>query len=186
MAFDRSIFSIEESLERASSVIRGTRFAKEMRKWDLPKSQGGYNTDGGEEYPKMLYKAAKVNGKNVCFMVEPLPDQFATDDQWRRASERIIRHNRECTHTVKDSAEEESARRGGWRGSQAEAIAFLDGLDDDVAKAAAHRNYEDRNMSEAAKREIAQAEAKAGTDHVAEVTEKPKRKYNRKQQIARA
>ncbi len=68
--------------------------------------------------------------------------------------------------------EEEQAKRDGWRNSPQEAIDFLNGLDDDIAKAAAHRAYEDRNMSEKARREIVEAEAAADGAHVPEIVEK--------------
>lgn len=180
MALDRSVFQVEESIELASSIVRGTKFAKELAKWDKPKSQGGYRCDGFEEFPKMLYKAQKVNGKNVCLDVEPLPDQFPTDDQWRRATESITRRNRENTCIVGSPEEEERRKRDGWRNTPQDAVGFLNGLDDDVAKAAAHRAYEDRNMSEPAKREIAAAEEAADGAHVAEVVAKPRRGRPRK------
>lgn len=169
-----------ESLELATSIVRGTNYAKELRKWNLPKSQGGYNTDGGERYPMMLYKAKKENGKNQAAMAEPPREMFPNDELWRRATEMAFQFNQRAQRIVKDEQEYEVARRDGWRDSIHDAVAFLNGLDDDVAKAAAHRAYEDRNMSDAAKREIREAEAAAEMNHVAEVPEKKRRGRPRK------
>lgn len=169
-----------ESLELATSVIRGTNYAKEMRKWNLPKSQGGHNADGFERFPMMVYKAKKENGKNLAAMQEPPREAFPNDELWRRATEMAFQFNQRAQRIVKDEAEYEAARRDGWRDTIHEAVAYLNGLDDDVAKAAAHRAYEDRNMSDAAKREIRAAEDAAEMDHVAEVPEKPRRGRPRK------
>lgn len=169
-----------ESLELATSLVRGTNYAKEMRKWNLPKSQGGYNTDGGEKFPMMLYKAKKENGKNIAAMQDPPREMFSNDELWRRATEMAFQFNQRAQRIVKDEQEYEAARRDGWRDSIHDAVAYLNGLDDDIAKAAAHRAYEDRNMSEAAKREIREAEEAAEMDHVAEVVEKPKARRGRK------
>ena len=128
--------------------------------------------DSFEKYPQMVYRAEKVNGKNVCGMPEPLRETFKTDEHWRRACEMTDQANRRRQRTVNNEEEYEAARRDGYRDSQAEAIAFLNGLDDDVAKAAAHRHYEDRNMSPQAKAEAEKVDAES-YEHQPEIQAQP-------------
>lgn len=167
-----------ESIELATSIVRGTNYSKEMRKWDLPKSKGGHNADGFEAYPWMLYKAQKINGKHLVFKPEPPRESFPTDDQWRRSCEMVAQFNQSQTRTVNNPDEHEKARRDGWRDNPTEALAFLDGLENDIAKAAAHRAYEDRNLSEKAKAEVAKIDAEH-FEHLPEIPEQPIKRRGR-------
>jgi hypothetical protein len=107
-------------------------------------------------YPTMLYRAKK-DGQRVTLAgggqdIDP-----------------------RCMLVVHSEEEEAKAKREGWRNSPQEALDFQVGLDRDVAQAAAERNWDDRNMSEAAKAESAEAEA-AAVGHLGEIPEKPRRR----------
>lgn len=113
-------------------------------------------------FPRMMYKARRKNGDLLC--IDP------QDEQW--SAQNYI--------TVNDESEMSRAVEMGWRPSQAEAFEFTKSREQATRVEAAHRAYDDRNMSEMAKREIAEAEANANGQHVTEIKEKPKRKYTRK------
>lgn len=164
---------VHDSIERATSVIYGTRYSKEMAKWNKPWLY--------VPYPAMLYKARKYNDQGAwkTHVPEPQREAFPTDQDWRRAQELAERFTASCQRIVNSKEEAEAAYRDGWRPHPKEAVDFMNGLDDDIAKAAAYRAYEDRNMSEKAKAEIAQAEAESDGMHVAEVVEKPKARRGR-------
>jgi len=140
-----------------------SHYAKEMAKWNRPKRDGGMNANGYEPFPKMVYKASKRPSGGPYLVVDPTDEQFSA------------RNRKE----VGNPEELEQALREGWR-LFSEAIAYAKGLDDDIAKAAAHRHYEDRNMGEQAKAEAAAAEAES-YEHLAEIPAKrrgrPERDY---------
>ena len=110
-----------------------------------------------EQFPQMLYRATK------------------------RADGVIVLDERQCMRIVKSEGERQEAFEAGWRANPKEAMDLAWSREKSISDAAAHRAYEDRNMSEGAK-----AEAKAVEDstieHVAEVPAKPKRKYTRRAQ----
>jgi hypothetical protein len=122
-----------------------SKLAKEMAKWEKPWKY--------VPFPRMLYHAVKrKDGVVVC--IDPaIPE----------AQSCVIVHS---------EAEQSRAMEAGWRESQKEAMDWFEAKEQSIAKAAAHRNYEDRNMSEKAKAEISEAEAAAGADHLPEVKEK--------------
>ena len=39
-----------------------SHYAKEMRKWNTPKRDGGMNANGFEPFPAMMYKAHRLPG----------------------------------------------------------------------------------------------------------------------------
>ena len=93
--------------------------------------------------------------------------------------------NRGCQRIVNSPQELQAARESGWHVTQAEALEAFERRERSKADMAAHRAYEDRNMSESAKAEIKAAED-ATPEHVAEVPEAPraKRKYTRRNAAA--
>jgi len=132
-----------------------SHYAKEMRKWNKPYVF--------EMFPKMLFKAAKRATGGPWIVVDPLDERFSAANQI----------------TVQNENEMERAIRDGWCMTPQEAVARQLGFEKDISDAAAHRAYEDRNMSASAKAEIAAAE-EATSDHVAEVVQKPiKRRVGR-------
>ena len=155
-----------------------SQFVKIQRLWNTPKRQGGMNRDGYEEYPRMLYKA-QLNPISNRMEVNLTRDVMSADRKDVLLSAENF--NNSCQMTVNSDAEVEKYARDGWRKSQAEAMQFVRDLEAFVAEAAANRNYTDRNASDAAKREIAAAEASTHKN-LAEIPEAPrlKRKYTRK------
>lgn len=84
-----------------------------------------------------------------------------------------------CQMTVKNESELNRYLELGWRPSPQEAMDRLKSKERLISDAAAHRAYEDRNMSDAAKAEAAAADA-ATPEHVAEVPEARRRGRPRK------
>lgn len=141
-----------------------TNYAKEMERWNTPRSQGGMRPNGFEEFPVMLYKPRRPPSGGPYIVINPL------DESWSMAN---------C-QTAKNEEERQRLLRQGFRQSPQEAIEEANRAEDAVAKAAAHRAHEDRNMSELAQREIAQAVEESGMAHDAEIPEKPRRGRPRK------
>lgn len=127
-----------------------SHYAKEMRKWEKPYRFA--------KYPQMLYKARKPASGGPYICTDPLSESFSAS----------------CQLVVRDDAEFEKALSEGWREGLDEAVAHAQGLDDDIAEAAAYRAHEDRNMSERAKLEAAAADD-ATAEHVPEVVEQKRR-----------
>lgn len=153
-----------------------SEYEKEMQKWNTPKRLGGYGPDGYEHFPLMLSKAQKQpNGQYAVHQMPPPRWQFppgvegdaAFDQACRRAEE----FTRACQLTVRNQHEHDRAVAQGWVLGQEKALEEAQKWEKAIADAAAHRHYEDRNMSEAAQREAAAAD-NATTDHVAEVPRK--------------
>jgi hypothetical protein len=89
---------------------------------------------------------------------DPHQSMFLTQDQYRQASEKVALFNRSCQKICQDETEHKQALSEGWRDSPKEAEDAQWGYEKDIAKAAAHRAYEDRNLSEKAKAEVRAAE----------------------------
>lgn len=120
------------------------------------------------EFPKMLYKAHHYQGQVRCMAAPPNVGLFLSQTELLRAEEEARRFTESCQRIVQDEREFTRAMEEGWRESPQEAVEFVQARDRAISDAAAHRAYEDRNMSEAAQREIAEAEATID-GHVAEV-----------------
>lgn len=113
-----------------------SEYDKELRKWDLPKREGGMNANGMEPYPVMLYKAVeRENGKVVCG--DPLDEQFTA----------------RCQTIVFSPSEEQRAREQGWRESPKAALAHHEAIQQEIAQAAAEAAHAAQRMSEKARTE---------------------------------
>ena len=132
-----------------------SNFSIEMRKWEAHHTV--YGPPGRPyayaPYPTRMYKVARQADGARTFEAET-----ANDEHEQRNLE----------------------SRGFVVGGQQAALDAFDAQEQAVAVLAANRAYNDRNMSEKAQAEIAAAEASAGARHLAEIPEKPKRKYTRK------
>jgi len=139
-----------------------SELGKELAKHERP---ANYNPDAPEnQFPRMLYMANKrPDGVVSVNEISDAPFGGVTG-----ASEGF---NRTCQKIVKTEAECIKAMEQGWRKTQAEAIERHEAKSKSIADAAAHRAYEDRNMSEAAVAEAKAAEAET-VEHVAEVPRK--------------
>lgn len=154
-------------------ITPGSNYANEMQKFEQFPSKYGQNPGNPYVYrpfPKMLYKAFRRNGSLVCNATPPDPSLFNSPGEYARAEAEASRFTRECQMIVNSPEELSRAMESGWRESPADAVAHVKSVDRETSTAAAHREYEDRNLSEAAKREIATARA-AHDGHLAVVPE---------------
>lgn len=135
-------------------IAPDTPFGKEMWKWEHHEGEA-HPTDSSirgmrpahyRPYPAMLYRATQKN-----------PWKF---------DELIVKD---------DVAERLAIGQGFVPGGKAAAAEAFDTRQQDVAMAAAHRNYEDRNVSERARAEINAAE-QASSSHLGEIPETPIRR----------
>lgn len=128
-----------------------SELGKEMSRWERPYVYSAF--------PKMLYMAHR-RADGVVSVGEPNDDSFT----------------RGCQRTVASEQEMQQALEEGWRKTPQEALERHEGKSKAIADAAAHRNYEDRNMSDAAKEEAEELDEEAGMEHVPEIPETPIRR----------
>jgi hypothetical protein len=147
-----------------------SEYKKILRKWDAPKREGGYNRDGYEPFPRMLYKPQPhpLSGR---FMVSLDRDEISLDKT--RVIVDAQAFNASCQLVVNDENEMERAKGHGWRETQGEAMAWHEGELDRLAHAAADRNRDDSRMSEKAKAE-ADAIDRTLDGHRGEIPEQPR------------
>jgi hypothetical protein len=133
--------------------------AKERAKWEQHSDRFGPpgNPYVYREYPRMLYRARRRDDGQLM-VIDP------TNEQWSRGSYAIAHNEHEL----------EKLMGQGWRKTQQEALEYAHGLEEDISDAAAHRAYEDRNMSDKAKVESVQVEEASGL-HVPEIPQKKRR-----------
>ncbi len=127
-----------------------SEYGKELAKWNKP-----YRF---EPFPQMLYKAKKRDD-GVVVVGDGENEILA----------------RECYLIVQSEGERQRAFEAGWREKPDEALALFEAKERHIADTAAHRAYEDRNMSEPAQAEAVAADA-ATIEHVPEVPEAPRRR----------
>lgn len=166
----------EWNTEPGIAVIPGSKFQKHMAQFEqFPYSKFANGNPGNpyvyRPFPKMVYRAQDYNGKNVCNAVEPDISEFANQGEWQRALTKANRFNQECQLIVNNEQELQRAFEANYRESPQEAIALLESKKAAHARAAAELNYEERRMSEPARREVA-AERAATDGHLAEVPRK--------------
>lgn len=125
-------------------------YAKEMARWNAPKREGGMNRNGHEEFPRMLYKP-QPNPLSGKYEVAIDRDVISLDKTVVLLDAQAF--NTSCQLVVSNEEELHRAKRDGWRESQAEAMKYHEDELSRLATEAAHRNHDDRNMSEAAKAE---------------------------------
>jgi hypothetical protein len=128
------------------------------------------------EFPKMLYRAEHYHGKALCMAAPPDPIEFPTGREFEHADEAARKFSEKCQREVNDEREMSRAMEDGWRESPKEAVKYLRGRERDRSTAEAHRNYEDRNMSDLAKREIAEEREARGGEHIVSMPEKRRRR----------
>lgn len=138
-----------------------TEYAKEMRKWESYPSQWG---PGGRpyqfrEFPKRLYKAARVDGKGIQ-ITEAL--------------------------TARDTTEEANLLSRGFHFGQPAAIEAIEREHTEHGKLAAEREWQIRHgrLSERATAEAREAEAAHGAKHLPDVPETPRRRGRRPSKTA--
>jgi len=149
---------------------------KEYLKWER---KPNYNPNAPEnQFPRMLYQAHKRPDGVVS--VNEVSDSIFGGTMGSADA-----FNRTCQRIVKSPQEQQSALERGWHRTQQDALESFERGEVLKGDAAAHRAYEDRNLSEPAKAEVKAAED-ATPEHVAEVAEKPrvKRPYKRRNAAA--
>jgi hypothetical protein len=146
----------------------------------LPHSKWAFGNPGNpyvfRRWPAMMYHAERYLGQIKCMEGEPQRYEFQHDQNYLQAVEGAKHFTAKCIRIVNSQEEWARAMEEGWRDGPAEAIQACKDREDGVSQVIAHTNYEDRNMSEAAKAEKSAVEAENGNVPVAEV----KRKYVRK------
>lgn len=163
-------------------IIPGSNYANEMQKFEQFPSKYGNNPGNPYRYkpfPKMLYRAQLWQGVAKCMAPPPDPLLFTDPREYERTQELARKFTDECQLVVKDDVEYQRARENGWCEDPVAAVEYLKGRQREVSNATAERNYADRNMSEKAKAEAAQAVAEAGGEHLPEIAEKPKKRRGR-------
>ena len=141
-----------------------TPLGQELMKWEKKADWRPENNP----YPKMLFKAFKVEGVVRCMDVEPNQFLFADMGQYQRAIDRVQSFNKSCQKTVMNEDEHKAAEAEGWRETPVKAEEAQMHWEHQMQQAAAERAHADRNMSEKAKAEIAAAEV-ATLDPLVEV-----------------
>ena len=162
--------------------VPGSKLALEMQKFEQFPSAWGPNPGNPykyREFPKMMFKAQKINGKPFVMMPDPQRFDYRSRDEFKAAHEQKARFDADCQRIVQDDAERSRAIEDGWRDTPDEAIAFVNARDDQVSQATAEREYADRNVSDAAKKEIRAAKDAVGNEHLPEIPEKPVRRRGR-------
>lgn len=137
----------------AMVITPESAMGQELAKWNRPYTF--------QPFPMMLYKA-QDRPDGIPSVGEYLDSVFGGV---LGAAEAFT--NR-CQKIVQNEQELAAALEMGWRKTQKEAMALREAKDCARSTAAAHRAYEDRNMSEAAQAE-ARAVEQSTEHHVAEV-----------------
>ena len=127
-------------------------------------------------YPRMMFMARKrEDGRLMCGAPEPHPSHFKEPAAYWFEFTAVDQFNRNCQRVVNSEDEYRQAVDEGWRDDPKEAMAHAQKLEDMISEAAAHRHWQDRNMSEKAKKEAAEAD-EASDQHLAEIPEKPRKR----------
>ena len=150
-------------------ITSSSDYGKELAKWEMfpqPWAPSPGRPFMQREFPFMVYKAhLRPDGK--------VSVGEGDDRVLGGAPGAAEQFTYRCQRIVNDESELERALSEGWRKSEKDALEQQEKLTRAMEKEAAHRAHDDRNMSEAAKKEAAEADAAVPT-HVAEVPEKPR------------
>lgn len=159
-----------------------SNYAKELARWNRTTREfdedglPGHRPAEYQHYPLMLYKAMKLpSGKVVCMEPEPNAFLFNSPADHQRAVLAAEHFTRQCQRTVKSADEERTAKREGWCDTPAKALEHFEGLEQDIANAAAEAQYAAQRMSGKAKGELNAAQDAAGIDHVSDVKPEKRR-----------
>lgn len=138
-------------------------YDKELAKWNTPKRAGGYQPDTPQLFPRMIYRAMKLeSGKVVCMDLDPITNEP------RSACYRIVKSNDEL----------QRAQGEGWvSGSPKEALDAFERQEQALGQAAAEAIAAAK--SEKAKRELDEV-SNLTMEHVADVTPSSKKQLKHK------
>ena len=144
-------------------------YARENARWDTTQQHGGFNANGFEEYPLMVFKAfERDNGKVMCG--DP---RAAVGDAEGEA------FSRSCQLVVRNIEERERAMSQGWSIGPDRAIEKYEEDMRSIAEVTAQRHFAEQGISALAKAEAKQADD-ATHRQVPAVPEKRKRGRPRK------
>jgi len=145
---------------------------KERARWQKPWSFA--------KFPIMLYRAQRRPDGRVS--TGEADDRLFKDPDGRTLPGGAEAFSRSCQRIVGEGKDREAdekvltiAYEEGWRMTAKEALDYFEAKEQSIGEAAAHRHYEDRNMSEAAKAEAAAVDDET-FGHVAEIKRKPGRR----------
>ena len=125
-----------------------TDFSRELERWNTPIRQNGFNANGFEEYPRMLFKAfQRDNGKVMCG--DP---SAAVGDAMGEA------FSRSCQLIVKNHDEYDRAIEQGWAEGPDKAVEKFELEMRSVAEVTAKRHFADQSLGDLAKAEAKQAD----------------------------
>lgn len=162
--------------------VPGSAHLQELAKFEQFHTKWTMGTNGpGNPYtyrpfPKMLYKAFRPpqGGRWVCMAAPPDPHaDWRSRDHYRHAIEGAAAFNERCQRVVKNEEEMARAMEDGWRHTPQEAVEWRLEKDKVIARATAEREYEDRNMSDAAKAEMTAQKEAHGNEHQPEKIAEP-------------
>ena len=146
-----------------------SEYAREHERWNTTKQHGGFNANGFEEYPLMVFKAfERDNGKVMCG--DPLA---AVGDSEGEA------FSRSCQLIVRNDEERDKAVKAGWSIGPDKAIEKYEHDMRSIAEVTAQRHFAEQGIGDLAKAEAKQADD-ATHRQVPEVPEKRKRGRPRK------
>ena len=146
-----------------------SEYAREHERWNTTKQHGGFNANGYEEYPLMVFKAfERDNGKVMCG--DPLA---AVGDSEGEA------FSRSCQLIVRNDEERDKAVKAGWSIGPDKAIEKYEHDMRSIAEVTAQRHFAEQGIGDLAKAEATQADD-ATHRQVPEVPEKRKRGRPRK------
>lgn len=172
----------EPEVEAGIVINPNSEFAKEMRRWEMHPSVYG-KTPGRPydqvktEYPRMLYKAQKLqSGKYSAGEIYPNAMHYQHPGEYEQAMLRIESFNKTCQRVVGSDQELEQAASNGWRKTAPEALAYAESFEQDMARAAAEAEYAVKRMSATAQAEF-KAVQQDTHEHITDI--QPKRKRGR-------
>lgn len=174
---------LDQSVDGGMVISPHSEYAKEMKKWNTPKRQGGYGPDGYEEYPRMLYKARdEGNGKAEVHRMPPARWAFPRgpegDHEWNQACLTTEEFTKRCQTIVHSDDEKANMLSRGWCLTSDEALAAYEREQQAIGDAAAERLFRDQGMTANAKRE-AEAVDRATHAHVGDIPAPKKRPRGR-------
>lgn len=152
-----------------------SELGRELAKWDAPHPL--------TEYPKMLYRAGELNGKRLCMAPPPSPFGWRDQAEYQAAINQAESFTASCQKRVLDESQERLAKGQGWAETPGEALAVAERDARALGDAAAEANYAAKRMSEAAQRELDEANSLTHA-HVADVG--PKTRKHLKEQAQEA
>ena len=124
-------------------------YARELDRWNAPKLEGGFNANGFEPFPAMLYKAfARENGKVEC-----------GDPRTAAGEAQAETFARKCQLTVRDQEGMDKAHKAGWSDTPDAALVRHETDQVAVATATAERHFSDQRLSAQARDEAQVADA---------------------------